>query len=397
MNSNCCSNNCFDNESDEESHKDCCDDCGNLPKDDCCDQCQSGNNDSCCSGCTFNCKGNLLISDQFNNRVIEATPRGEIVWMFGLGPNDFSQKSIIGVNDAQRIGNLTLMAGTGIPPNTVANAPNGVVDNRVILVNQAEQIVWQYGQFGVSGTGPNELNTPVQNTFVPFGFRRGCKIICTNFIFSGTILITDQGNNRIIRVNEAKDILWQFPTDPTDKTQLNTPNSAEQLDIGFILIADEGNNRAIIVDPRTNMIVRIFTAGGTLGGCAFASQLPSGNYLLTDTTNSRIVEVTPCDQIIWQYITDADFHSIPNPLPTRGLRLRDGDTLISDQFNNRVIRINKMNVMIGTYGLPLTGVLAPPFSLYGTNFGYNTLTTQLGLFSPYDAKIIGDYTGLTKP
>src|ERR1035441_1685723 len=43
----------------------------------------------------FNEPGNILIADQFNNRVIEATPSGKIVWSFGLGPNDFSSNSII--------------------------------------------------------------------------------------------------------------------------------------------------------------------------------------------------------------------------------------------------------------------------------------------------------------
>ena len=64
----------------------------------------------------FNHRGNLLIADQFNNRVIEATPDGQIIWQFGLGPNDFSSNSVIGCNDAQRVGRLTLMAGSGLPP-----------------------------------------------------------------------------------------------------------------------------------------------------------------------------------------------------------------------------------------------------------------------------------------
>jgi hypothetical protein len=63
----------------------------------------------------FNEDGNILIADQFNNRVIEIDPSGKIVWSFGRGPNDFSAKSIIGVNDAQRVGEDTLMAGTGTP------------------------------------------------------------------------------------------------------------------------------------------------------------------------------------------------------------------------------------------------------------------------------------------
>ena len=81
----------------------------------------------------FNLSGNLLIADQFNNRVIETDPYGAIVWSFGLGPNDFSARSPIGVNDAQRVGSLTLMAGTGTPAGVIPQAPDGAVDNRVML------------------------------------------------------------------------------------------------------------------------------------------------------------------------------------------------------------------------------------------------------------------------
>src|SRR5690348_11244270 len=55
-------------------------------------------------GSRFNRRGNILIADQFNNRVIETDTAGNILWSFGLGPNDFSPQSIIGCNDAQRVG-----------------------------------------------------------------------------------------------------------------------------------------------------------------------------------------------------------------------------------------------------------------------------------------------------
>ena len=63
----------------------------------------------------FNEPGNYLIDDQFNNRVIEVGRSDNIVWQFGRGPTDFSPASIIGTNDAQRVGKLTLTGGTGTP------------------------------------------------------------------------------------------------------------------------------------------------------------------------------------------------------------------------------------------------------------------------------------------
>jgi hypothetical protein len=324
----------------------------------------------------FNLPGNILIADQFNNRVIEIDTAGNILWSFGKGPNDFSPRSIIGCNDSQRVGVLTLMAGTGTPPGVIPQAPNGAVDNRVILVDENGHVVWQYGQFGQTGSGPNLLSTPVQNTFLP------------NF----HILITDQGNNRIIEVNLRKQIVWQYPgsnTNPGD--QLNSPNSAELLENGHILIADENNNRAIEV-TRDDQIVNTFTAMNSVGAVAFASRLDNGDTLLTDAGNSRAVEVDANDMIVWQFVTDTDPLSVPAPLPTRAVRLRNGDTLISDQFNNRVIRVSPAGSIVASYGLPLAGGTA-----IGNNVGYDKKTTQKGLYSPYDAKVIGDYTGLTPP
>jgi hypothetical protein len=268
------------------------------------------------------------------------------------------------------------MAGTGTPAGVIPQAPNGAVDNRVVLVAPNGRIVWQYGQFGQTGSGPNLLSTPVQCTFLP------------NF----HVLITDQGNNRIIEVNFNKQIVWKYPGPNTNAAdQLNSPNSAELLENGRILIADENNNRAIVV-TRSHKVVNEFTVGGTLGACAFASRLPNGHTLLTDAGNSRAVEVDASDKFVWQYVTDTDPKSIAAPLPTRAVRLSGGDTLISDQFNNRVIRVNHAGQIVASYGLPLAGG-----DSIGNNVGYDLHTTQKGLYAPYDAKVVGDYTGLTPP
>jgi hypothetical protein len=320
----------------------------------------------------FNGNGNILIADQFNNRVIEIDPQGNIVFQFGKGPNDFSPASIIGCNDAERVGRLTLMAGTGIPPNTVPNCtdPNGCLDNRVILVDRKGRIRWQYGKFGVAGSRHDELSNPVQSTWLP----------------NGDVLITDQANERVIEVSPARRIVWQYGTTGVSghgPNQLNNPNSAELLDNGRILIADENNNRAIEVE-RDHSIAATFTAGGTVSGVAFASRLPNGDTLLTDSNNSRAVEVDHADKVVWQYVTNTESGSNTAPLPTRAIRLANGNTIISDQFNHRVIVVDQAGHLVATYG-----TLDTP--------GFGTQNASQGLFGPYDAKVIGDYTGLTPP
>jgi len=319
----------------------------------------------------FNGPGHVLVSDQFNNRVIEMNRKGHIVWQFGLGPTDVSAASIVGVNDAQRVGSLTLMAGTGAPPGTEPNCAAGCADNRVILVDEDGRTVWQYGQFGVTGAEDDQLNTPVQATYLP----------------SHAVLITDQGNSRIIEISvKTRKIVWQYGMTGTPgigPNQLNNPNAAELLENHHILISDENNNRAIEVDRNKN-IIATFTASGTLSGVAFASRLENGNTLVTDSNNNRIVEVDSNDKIVWQYATNGEKQSNANPLPTRAVRLANGHTLISDQFNHRVIEVNHAGHIVTSYGK-----LNTP--------GYGTTNASQGLNAPYDAKVVGDYTGLTPP
>src|SRR6266481_4132815 len=222
----------------------------------------------------FNKDGNILISDQFNNRVIEVDPNThDVIWQFGDGSSVAGPHSVVGVNDAQRVGPLTLIAGTGAPAGSEPTCPNGCPDNRVMLVNPAGHIVWQYGQAGVSGSGFDQLNTPVQNT-----------------------------------------------------------------------------------------------------------RLPNGNTLITDSNNNRILEVDSSGNVVFTYNTNTRPGSVSNPLPTRAVRLKNGNTLISDQFNMQVIEIDpNQNIVFtqGTIGVPGNG-----FDL---------------LNAPYDAKVVGDYTGLTPP
>jgi len=310
---------------------------------------------------------NILIADQFNNRVIEVNPvTHAVVFQFGNGSFTPGPSSVLAPNDAERVGGFTLISGTGYPANTPpCPKAAGCPDNRVFLVNDSTgQIVWQYGQAGVTGSGPNQLNAPV------------CAVFLSSSVVppSGGVLITDQGNQRIIEVSIAsKKIVFEY------NQGLNNPNSAELLANGDILIADESNNRVIEINS-SKQIVQTLTAGGTLNGVAFASRLPNGDTLITDSNNNRIVQVDANDHIVFQYQTNTDPNSNPNPLPTRAVRLKSGNTLIADQFNQRVIEINSSGQVVFQQG-------TENVSGNGPN----------QLFAPYDAKEINDYLGLTPP
>ena len=68
------------------------------------------------------------------------------------------------------------------------------------------------------------------------------------------------------------------------------------------------------------------------------------------------------------------------PLPSRAVRLANGNTLISNQFNHQVIEVDPSGAVVGSLG---------EIGVAGS--GFNQLN------APYDAKVIDDYTGLTPP
>ncbi len=317
-------------------------------------------------GDMFNKPGNILISDQFNNRVVEINPSTkDIVWSFGSGNSTLCNPgpvAIIGTNDAERLSDgLTLIAGTGLPAGASSSMPKGCVDNRVIVVNQTGQIVWQYGQAGVTGSSPDMLNVPVFAIQLP----------------NHNFLITDQGNNRIIEVNKTKQIVWSYgPT--SGPRALNNPNSAELLPNDNILIADQNNNRAIEITRDGNIVWQYNDTG--LQAVAFASRLQDNNTLIVDSGHSRILEINMQKNTVFQYFTNSTSKSNPSPLPSNAVRLVNGETIIADQINERAIIIDPKGNTVFQYGLTNVAGVGP-----------NELNW------PYTAFVIGDYTGQTPP
>jgi len=321
----------------------------------------------------FNTRGDLLISDQFNNRAIEVNAVNKsIVWSFGSGdPTKCNPGpgAIIGLNDAERLSDgLTLLAGTGIPAGASSFLPPGCVDNRVIVVDQTGSIVWQYGQAGVTGSGPNQLNVPVFAIQLP----------------NHNIMIVDQGNNRVIEVDRTtKAVVWSYGP-ASGPGALNNPNSAELLRNGHVLIADENNNRVIEI-TRSGAIAWQYGSGSPtvtspLQFAAFASRLQNGDTLITDSGHSRIVQVSEDKKVVFQYFTNTVANSNTSPLPTNAVRTRNGDISIADQFNHRAILIDDDGRLLQQVG--------------ETNVAGNGFDQLNG---PYTSFVIGDYTGQTKP
>jgi hypothetical protein len=84
--------------------------------------------------------------------------------------------------------------------------------------------------------------------------------------------------------------------------------------------------------------------------------------------------------VVGTYYTNTQSGSISAPMPSRAVRLRNGNTLISNQYDMQVVEIDPNQNMVFSQG---------EIAVAGNGFDR--------LNGPYDAKVVGDYTGLTPP
>ncbi|MCK4734549.1 MAG: hypothetical protein KAT65_18990 [Methanophagales archaeon] len=238
--------------------------------------------------------GNTLITEHVNNRVIEVTPDGEIVWEY---------TDVVIPMEAQRLENgNTLIADTG--------------NQRVIEVTSDGEIVWEY----YYGEEPKALGLS--------GVRR---------LANGNILIPSsaymEGNVAcVIEVTPDKEIVWVY-------TDVLAPSLGQRLENGNTLMTDMKNPRVIEVTP-DGEIVWEYSEGVVFpyvaqrlknGNTLIGDQFQPGLQIGADYSGQRVIEVTPDKEIVWEYYTFTN--------PAGFERLENGNTLISDFFKNRVIEV----------------------------------------------------------
>ncbi|WP_276271203.1 aryl-sulfate sulfotransferase [Haloarcula litorea] len=69
-----------------------------------------------------------------------------------------------------------------------------------------------------------------------------------------------------------------------------------------LLVADSGNNRVVEYAKTNGTWTRTWSVGSeSLNWPRDADRLPNGNTLITDSLNHRVIEVTPTGEIVWEY------------------------------------------------------------------------------------------------
>ncbi len=253
---------------------------------------------------------NILIADRGNNRIIEVTPDKQIVWEYDF--TDYMRGH--GADDAFFApGNKEIVA-------------NLEEENIVVVIDYAtRKIVWQYGT-GARGSGDNQLYTPDD------AYR----------LADGNISVADINNCRIAIISPAKKVVQQFGT--TGKcisapNFYNKPNGATPLPDGHMLITEIKGARVTEVDAEGH---EVYTFQAPVHYPSDAQRTWRGTIILADYSRyGSILELDRKGNIIWQY---GPYETPEERLrwPSLAAELPNGDIIANDDFNHRVVVIDKM-------------------------------------------------------
>jgi hypothetical protein len=263
--------------------------------------------------------GDILIADNWNNRLLIVDPRGRIRWRF------------------PRHGDLA-RGQTFLRPDDAFFSPNGRYliateeeDSVVSVIDIARhKIIYRYGTPGVPGNWVNHLANPDDAMMMPGGTIitadiENCRLLLLrppshrprriigrtsvcghnppqefaspNGAFpttSGRYLVTEINGDWANSVSLGGHVYWS-----THPPRVSYPSDTNEIYPGRFLTADySAAGQVVEFDSRGHLLWRF----GGLNHPSLALPLPNGDIFLNDDYNDRIIVVDPItNRIVWQY------------------------------------------------------------------------------------------------
>ncbi len=170
--------------------------------------------------------------------------------------------------------------------------------------------------------------------------------------FPGGLLIADEGNGRLIVVNNAKRIVWRFPVAgslPAGQ-RFNADDAFISPD-GRTITANEEDRQVVVrIDIATRKVIWEYghydqagSAPGYLNTPDDAYPLANGDVVIADIRNCRVIEVAPDKRIVRQWgRTGVCVNHPPRTYaaPNGDTPLPDGGLLITTIGGSRVVRLD---------------------------------------------------------
>jgi outer membrane protein assembly factor BamB len=232
------------------------------------------------------------------NRVVEVNPdTNEVVWehsWYDAFPTHHE------VHDADRLDNgETVIIDMG--------------NDRTFTVDQAGEITWQWNATEHLSEGTpfwEEYVAPLPESEREEFRRSGPESDWTHMndvdrLQNGNFQMSIRNFDITIEVDRETGEIVDVIGAPTRHEVMNEQHNPNRLERhGTLLVADSENDRVVEVDVETEEIVWEYDGTGSGKKLAWprdADRLPNGNTLVTDSRNFRVVEVGPNGSVVWSY------------------------------------------------------------------------------------------------
>jgi uncharacterized protein (UPF0248 family) len=163
----------------------------------------------------------------------------------------------------------------------------------------------------------------------------------------------------ILSVQRARGQISLFGRDRTVRWSwgegvLERPQWAELTPYGTVLVADTYHHRVLEVETLADEVVWACGDGLLLNFPRAAKRLENGNTLIADAGNRRVVEISPDGEIVWTWGSWSQLNT-----PAHVDRLPDGHTLITDWGSHLVLLVSPEGERVWTYGSPRVSGAGP--------------------------------------
>ncbi|MFK8214569.1 aryl-sulfate sulfotransferase [Haloferax volcanii] len=232
-----------------------------------------------------------------NGNLLVSSPRGTDTVVFELDPDTrervWEQRfDMEDTHDVDAFGGDELLIANMREWNDSA----GVSEDRIVVYNRTtDEITWEWyfkNHFPAGTDGGYNADWSHVND--------------VDYIGDGRLLLSPRNFDQAIVVDmESKEIVERLGTDD-DYDVLNEQHNPDWLvsenGTPTMLVADSGNNRVVEYAKEDGEWVRTWSVGkNTLNWPRDADRLPNGNTLVVDTLNHRVIEITPTGEVVWEY------------------------------------------------------------------------------------------------
>jgi outer membrane protein assembly factor BamB len=235
----------------------------------------------------------------------------------------------------------------------------------------------------IGGEYNNQVVSAVQMVTPNTGFGVAGQPGAGSPYYGAKLMVADRGNNRIVVMNSAMHITWTFPAPGTNIQNAKNfyfPDDAFFANHGTEIISNQENNDTVVqIGYPSGKILWSFghplqpgSAYGYLRAPDDAYLLKNGNVVVADDQNCRVLFINPAGKVVGQIGTTGVCVHNPNVSlgsPNGDTPLNDGNILISEIIGSWVSEYTPQGKMVWAVHLPISYPSDP--QQLGAKPGYN--------------------------